>query len=616
MPSNIKKKIQTNNQTRSYVAKDFLALKSDLLEYAKTYFPDKIQDFGETSIGGLFLDMAAMVGDTMTFYLDHQFMEMNPSAAVEVDNIRTHLANAGVKLGSSSPSSVTVTISVTVSAEKLSSGDYQPKNSILPLIGEGTEMLSSTGPTFTTIEDIDFSKKSNSGELLANITIADTDASGNPTYYSLSRDVVCVSGMRSLHSQSFENMHVPFREMELPEEDVTDIISVKDSEGNTYYEVNDLSQDTVYTGISNLSNDNELVEQNLEIVVATHRFIKMLNPSTRLTKIRFGSGNADAVDDDIIPDPSELSLPLYGKKTFPRFSIDPNSLLNTKTLGVSPRNTTVRVVYRHGGGSIHNVGAHTILEVSSLKLTFPGNPSDMEALIVRSSIGVDNSSQATGGAPPPTLTELKAAIPQYRQMQSRIVSKEDLLARIYTLPSKFGRVFRAGIKSNPNNPLASQLFLLCMNSQSRLVPASDSLKKNIRIYLNEFRLISDAIDVLDVRIINLSVKFAIITGPDENKDVVLQRAIVRLQAALQTPHAQIDKSIIYSDLTNIIINTPGVISLTDLRVENLRGTIGERDYSDISFNVDASTYKGLIIPPPGSIFELRYPNNDIIGSAI
>ena len=66
---------------------------------------------------------------------------------------------------------------------------------------------------------------------------------------------------------------------------------------------------------------------------------------------------------------------------------------------------------------------------------------------------------------------------------------------------------------------------------------------------------------------------------------------------------------------NVIINTTAVIALTDLQVSNIQGGVEDRVYSDISFNVDASTSKGMIIGPPGSIFELKYPDFDIIGNA-
>jgi len=66
---------------------------------------------------------------------------------------------------------------------------------------------------------------------------------------------------------------------------------------------------------------------------------------------------------------------------------------------------------------------------------------------------------------------------------------------------------------------------------------------------------------------------------------------------------------------NIIINNVGVVSIIDLKFTNLRGTVQEKIYSDASFNVSANTKKGIIIGPPGSIFEIKYPDFDIVGVA-
>ena len=212
----------------------------------------------------------------------------------------------------------------------------------------------------------------------------------------------------------------------------------------------------------------------------------------------------------------------------------------------------------------------------------------------------------------PEIEELRAQIPAVRSMQSRVVTKDDLLARVYTLPSDFGRVFRAGIHQNPNNPLAAELYVVCRDSSNKLTLAPDSLKKNLRKYINEFRLISDAIEILDATVINLRIEFAVVVDPGFQKQAVVQEIIRKLKPIVAMDMIQIDQPIIMTDLMNSIINTIGVISLTSLDINCLRGIVEDRLYSDVSFNVTQSTAKGLIVGPPGSIFEIRYPNNDII----
>ena len=603
---------------RSYLARDFDSFKAELYDYARTYFGDSIADFSEASVGGLFLDLAAMVGDTMSFYLDHQFNELNWETAVENKNIVNHLRMAGVKQSGVSAAVVDVTFSFIVPAQ-VSNGEYSPDVELLPTIGEGTEVRAS-GIKFTTTENLYVWETDRSGSLIAKVTTHETDESGNPTHFLVEKNMICISGKVTEQSFRIPDVHKPFRTVVIGQQSVTDIISVMDSDGNEYYEVESLTQDTIFKGVLNLDEDQNLVHKNLEIVPATHRFIKNTSPITKLTTLQFGSGDADSIDDDIIPDPSDLSLPLYGKKTFSRFSIDPSSMLTTQTLGISPKNTVITVKYRYGGGLSHNIGPAVVRGIDQLYITWPllSNPTPeqtVEMNLLRNSIRVTNDLAAVGGAPAPEIEELRAQIPAVRSMQSRVVTKDDLLARVYTMPSDFGRVYRAGIHQNPNNPLAAELYIACRDNAGLLTLASDSLKKNLRKYINEFRLISDAIDILDATIINLKVDFTIVVDPNFQKQAVIQEVIRKLKPILRTEMFQIDQPIIMTDLMNSIINTQGVISITSLDITCRRGIVEDRLYSDVSFNVTQSTAKGLIVGPPGSIFEIRYPENDIVGNA-
>ena len=392
-------------------------------------------------------------------------------------------------------------------------------------------------------------------------------------------------------------------------------MSVSDGNMNDYYEVEALSQDTVYKAVLNLGDDDRLVPSNLEIIPAPYRFVSRFDPRSKITVLRFGSGDGSTFEDDIIPDPSKLALPLYGKKTFSRFSIDPQQLLKTRSLGVSPKNTTVSVTYRFGGGLDHNVPASSIRFVETLRMEFRNNPTTLDAQQVRQSIDVKNKNPARGGSYAPTLDELRNHVPTARQMQSRIVTKQDLLSRIYTLPSRFGRVYRAGIRESEINPLASNIYIVSRNEDGRLAVSPDALKANLSTYLNEYRLISDALDILDAQIINFTVSFGILTAPNKSKPKIVQSVISRISNILELRNFQIDQPIVLDDIVNIIINTRGVVSLMNLEVKPKIGSTDGRNYSSASFSFDNATKDRMIIGPPGSIFELRYPEFDIIGSA-
>ena len=615
MGINVKNKIK-KSRSRTFLAKDFESFRAELLTYARVYFPDKIKDFSEASMGGLFLDMAAFVGDSLSYYLDHQFTELNPLTAVERKNILRHLRMVGVDVVGSSPSSVLTKFYLKIPAEQKTDGTYGPKASALPVIRNGTVCTSASGINFNLVEDLDFSATDEDGNFYANLTIFEKNDAGNPSSYVMSLQGLCVSGNETVDEFNIGTAHVPFRELTLLNTDVSDIISITDSDGNTYYQTETLSQDTVFRAVMNLDEDGNYVPMNLEVISAPRRFIANHNPTTRLTTVRFGSGDAETFDDDIIPDPSTLSLPLYGKKTFSRFAIDPNSLLKTQTLGISPKGVKLKIRYRYGGGLSHNVAAGSIRLIKHLNMDFQNTPTAADAVYVRGSIEIKNLDPARGGDRAPTLEDLRTKIPSARQMQSRIVSKQDLLSRIYTMPNEFGRVYRAGIRTNPVNPLSAELFIISRDRFGKLTTSPDALKRNLSTYLNEYRLISDAIDILDASVSNFQIKFGIMSAPGANKNGVIQTVISRIRDIMKIDNFQIDQPILLDDITNVIINTPGVVSLLSLEVLPKTGVDNDRTYSDFYFDYAGSTRNKIIVGPPGNIFELKYPDSDIIGSSL
>ena len=598
---------------RKYLAKDFDGLRSQILEYARLYYPDKIKDFSESSIGGMFLDMAAYVGDNMSFYLDHQFGELDPSSAIETINVQRHLRNSGVPIVGTSPALVSVDIYLQVPAALLN-GVYQPQESALPIIRAGSKFDSNAGITFNLMNDVDFSKRNPDGELIASYKIGQKQNDGiTPRTFVLWTKGLCISGSEHTDVFTVGGAFTPFRRFTLTYPNVSEIISVTDGYGNIYYRVNSLTQDVVYKNVLNTQGDNDLVPEALKTVPAPYRFVAETELSDRKTTLVFGGGSSDTLDDDIIIDPSEFAMSLPYSKTFTRLSIDPNQLLKTKTLGVASTNTTVSVNYRYGGGLSHNVAINTIKIVKTLKTFFPLNPAPSVAAFVRTSLEVNNAEPASGGEDAPTAENLKALIPVVRNSQERIVSKEDLIARVYTLPSNFGRVFRATVRPNSNNPLATQLYIISRDARNRLITSPDSLKLNLQRFLSPYRLISDAIDILDAKVINLTFHFECMIDPSLNKNSTLQKILLSLENFFRITNFHIDQPIIMSDVTNLIYKIPGVISVEKIEFRSISGVLDNRTYSEHYFDVSANTKRGIIIPLPGSIFELRYPDFDIEG---
>ena len=412
MNDDIKKKFGLQ-RNRSYLNRDFQDFRNELVKYANTYFKDKIQDFSEASMGGLFLDMAAYVGDNMSFYLDHQFRELSPNTAVEAANIETMVRNAGIKINGNSPASVIVDFYLEIPAIKDgTTGLMIPDNTMLPRIKDNAVVSSEDGVVFNLTEELDFSEKTPNGTYVAEVTPI-PDSTGVVGSFVFKMPGLCVSGTTETQTQVISNSFVPFRTITLDNPHVSSILRVYDSEGNDYYEVESLSQDTVFKK-NKLSNG----DTSIEVIATPYRFISETSIQTRTTAIRFGSGDGSNILEAKVPDASDMALPLYGKQTFSSYSLDPNRLLQTTSLGVSPTNTTMTIIYRHGGGANHNVDPESISSVDEIEFTFlPGVPFE-DAQNIRNSIGIGNPKPASGGASAPTLQQLKSFVTATRTMQN------------------------------------------------------------------------------------------------------------------------------------------------------------------------------------------------------
>jgi hypothetical protein len=600
---------------RSYLNKDFDAFKAEMIQYGQIYFSDKINDFSENGVAGMFVEMAAMVGDNLSFYLDHQFSELDVFTAVEDKNVERLVRSAGVKIRGAAPATVDVDFYLEAPAV-LRDNKYIPDSSSLPIIQAGTILAASSGVKFELIDDLNFSKTKRDGSFVASFVTMKSNSDGAPTTFSVKMSGLCSSAITSSESFTIPDKFVPFRTIRLSTSNVAEIITVKDSDGIEYYEVESLTQDTVYKRVANESYDSELVTENIEMIPAPYRFLTKTSRKTGSTTLRFGGGSAEGTDDDIMPDPSEVAIPLYGrKKTFSRLTLDPNKLLQTRTLGVSPRNTTISVRYRAGGGIKHNVSEKSIKTVSVLKTKFAASTVASTIGSVRASVEVNNPDSAKGGEAALTVDELRATALAFRNSQSRVVTRQDLVARVYTMPTKFGRVFRVGIRDNPSNPLAAVVSIISRDAKSKLVISPDTLKENLKLYLNEYRLISDAVDIVDARVVNIKIEYDVVVDATANKNLTIQRSNDLIKKYMSIENFQIDQPLVESDIINIILNTEGIISLIKFKVSSLSGTVGKNDYASEGFAVEANTDRGLIIPPPGSIFEIKYPSDDIIGTA-
>lgn len=620
MATNDNNSTRKSVRQRNYLARDFDGFRSVLLDYAKQYYPDRIKDFSEASVGGLFLDMAAYIGDNMSFYMDHLYNELNSDTAVEIRSVERIIQNSGVKISGAAPAIATVDFYIEVPVNN--SAQILPDSMLLPTILEGTTLRATNGVQFTLMEDVEFwERDATTGQqtVAADVEISNgRRIGGNIVSKILKKSGLCTSGEQVSETYSLGSFQ-PYRRITLGTTDVTQIISVTDGLGNTYYEVESLSNDVVYRNVLNTNTvdaSKGMVKDTLKVIPAPYRFTSKVSLASRQTTLTFGGGSADTLENGVIPDPSEFALPLPFSKTFSRVAVNPQRLLQTSTLGVVGVNTELYITYRAGGGMRHNVPAGTITNISNLLIYFPENPAASRQHQIRNTVEASNPEAASGGEDAPSADDLLSLMPAVKSSQERIVTKEDLLARVYTMPSNFGRVFRASIMKNPNNPLAAQLFIISRDSQYNLATAPDTLKVNLKRYLNSYRMISDAIDIVDAPIVNMQLIFQIVADPSVNRASLLQGIFSDLRNLLAVKNFQINQPIVTSDIMAAIYAKKGVVAVDKLEFKNIYGFVKNLQYSPVIYDVKANTRNGLIYPPPGGIFEFKYSDINIIGKTV
>ena len=611
MARNIKKEIQIQKDV-SYTSRDFQSLRNDLKRFVGQYYRDTILDVSDPSLAGMLIDVAAYVGDVTSYYLDHQFNENSLEKAVETRNIERLVREAGVKIVGKAPASGFVDISLIIPSI-LIDGEYVPDKDKIPKILAESVFTSVRGTNFYLTDDLDFAEEDTSGNLIATIVV-NQSLNGIPVNFLLTREGFVVSSRLRTQSVNISNNFVPFRTITVEDANATEIVRVVDSDGDDYYEVESLTQSTVYKRMINNRSDRDVADERIQLIHAPKRFVASRTTSGGNITLLFGSGREDTFDEDVIPDPSEHAIKLYGdKKSLDKISIDPNSFLGTQTLGISPINTTLTITYRSGGGLGHNTNASELTNVTTLNTQFPTSVGTTQSTLIRASASCNNRFSLIGGEDEPSIESLRQIALFNRNSQNRIVSREDLIARVYSLPTNFGRVFRAAVRDNPNNPQAAQLYILSRNSSGNLIISSDTLKENLAKYLSRFRIVSDAIDILDGIVINLGLKYTVTIGQDAQSSIVIAAINSKLLNYFRIENFQIDQPIKIGEIENLILNTPDVEGITNIRFYNNTGVVGNNAYSNFRFNPSNNIDRGYLFPPVGGIFEVKYPNNDIIG---
>ena len=597
-----------------YLNRDFSSLKKDFVEHIKIYFPDSYADFNESSIGMLLTEMSAFMGDNLSFYLDKKFSESFLETARERKNVFKHAKQLGFKSFGKSSAFGYGDGYLKVPAVKQNE-KFIPDVRYAGKILRGAKIKNSSGQIYETLEDADFSLVNINDPNSARIADINSATKEPRTFILRKSNIPILAGETKTTNFTIAGYQA-FRKITISEENALEVIEVKDSSGNIWYEVDFLAQDTVFDGVTNTGTSVSSVPFLLTLRSVPYRFVTEYNVDTKKMSLIFGTGDANSFDGDLIPDLGDLSLPIYGKATFTDFSIDPQNFLKTRTLGLAPTNTILTVKYRVGGGIATNAGANDVSTV--VGSSFDIGDTSLDSSIrsdVANSFAFRNPSPIQGGRDDLSLDELKQLISANFAAQARCVTAQDFVARTLSMPSKFGSIFRANARVNQLNRNAIELVILSRDTNGFASVAPTDLKENLKKYLSRFRMVTDAVEILDADIINFSLDFNILTNPDYNKTEVLANCISAMKDYFNIEKWQINQPINKTDIIRILSSITGVISVYNLFFANKVGNTQGLAYSNVVYNLNENSKNNLIYCKENSIFELKHLSKDIKGIA-
>jgi len=646
---------KTVSKEVSYLGRDFTDIRNNLIEFAKNYFPNQYNDFNEASPGMMFVEMASYVGDVLNYYVDNQFRETLLQFAEERKNVLAIAQSYGYKPKLATPATVELTVSVEVPAKSDGVGGFIADLDYAGVLSADSQAVAGNGTEFTLLDDVNFKASSSLDRM--KVELLDPGTGTAPTLFRLTKKVLAKSGVRESEEFSFANAK-EFDKIVLSNEKVTEIVSVTDSSGNKYYEVPFLAQDTVFETEQNTTlNDPDLGEFEtdtpylLKLIKSSRRFTTYIRDDNKM-ELRFGSGISDNADEEIIPNPDNVGSALGMGVSRLDESFDPSNFLKTQTFGLAPSNTTLTVTYNYGGSVEDNVASNSITSFSRTTYTISTTGLDAtKKTTSEASLKITNEGPASGGSSSETLTQIKENAAAYFNAQNRAVTKADYITRAYSLPQKYGNIAKAYIVQDEQleldgqlqvidgqivdtrtatkqpNPLALNMYLLGYNADKKLVTLNRAVKQNLKIYLSQYRLLTDAINIKDGYVINIGVKFNIIVKRGYNKNDVLFKSIQVVKDFFAPDKWQMNQPIVLSDLAYQISLVDGVVSLVPpevnnpnrdlILIENKNSAVNGSDYSGNIYDIRTASQEGVIYPSlDPSIFELKRPNSDIEGKVL
>jgi hypothetical protein len=597
------------NKKISYTTRDFQSIRTELINFTKTYYPDTVQNFNDASVFSVLLDLNAAVTDNLQFNIDRSIQETVLQFAQQRSSIYNIARTYGLKVPGQRPSVALVDFSITVPA-------YGDKEDLryCGILRRGSQ-VNGGGQIFETVYDIDFASPTNAEGYPNRLKIPNFNSNNQLLNYTIVKRETVVNGVTKVYKQTISSNDVkPFYELFLPEKTVLGVTSVLLKDGTQYANVPDPSE---FLGVENrwyevkaLAEDRVFVEDPTKVsdspgikvgkyMQVTDKFITEYTPEGYL-KMTFGGGNQSANEQLAEFARNGLTLNLY------KYS-------NNLGLGNSLKaNTTLFVQYRVGGGTGSNLGVNAITQLGTISFYVNG-PSDSVNTTVINSLGVTNVTAAIGGANFPTTEEVRNYVSFNFAAQDRAVTINDYDSLLRMMPSQFGAPAKVAI-TEENNKIKIQM--LSYDESGKLTEiVSNTLMNNVANYLSNYRMINDYISIQTANVIDLSINIDVVLDNSQNQGAVVSNIINNITTYFEPTNRQMGQNVYVSDLRQIIQNQNGVISITDLQFFNQVG--GQYSSSQTSQRYSDSATRQIelvddtLFAEPSQTYQIRYPNKDI-----
>jgi len=588
-----------------YTHREFTSIKKDLVNLAEYLYPNVIQDFSEGSVASMLLDAVAYVGDQLSFYLDYNVNESFLDTAYEYNNIVRHGKILGYRNKGRTTTSGELSFFVLVPASSTGLG---PDRNYLPLLKQGSLFGGTNGTSYILTEDVSFANPSNT------VVVGQVnERTGAPTSYAVRARGAAVAGYFGSQSIRIGN-YTPYRSIVLGDTNITEILTLHDSSGNEYFEVEYLSQDMIFREVSNKDYKESNVPSILKPYLVSRKFAVSRLSGGR-TVLEFAAGKAD--EPVVIATPQEVAVEVFGKDYVSDTTFDPTRLSKSTTYGISPYNTVLTVTYRSVSANNRNAGANTITMVTNANWEFTNETqlSAAKILDVKKSLELTNPLPFTGRVTSPTSTDLKQRVYDTFPTQNRAVTQSDYESLCYRMPGKFGNIKRVSAQRDPNSLRRNiNLYVISEDEFGKLIVTNNVIKNNLKTWLEQYRMMNDTIDILDPYVINFGIEYGIRVKSGADKYTAI-RVCNEVLGTLYTKTANfIGEPLYISDMYARLKEVPLVLDVTHVKIINRSGVGYASTLIDINNNL--SPDGSQLVTPKNAILELKYPSKDIIGKII